>query len=49
MGSSRKLLLKLQLVADLLLHELNNNLGDECSVNGGDEERLLSKLAPTFS
>ncbi len=23
--------------------------GDECSVNGGDGERLLSKLSPTFS
>ncbi len=23
--------------------------GDECSVNGGDGERLLSKLYPTFS
>ncbi len=22
--------------------------GDECSVNGGDEERLLFKLPPTF-
>ncbi len=23
--------------------------GDECSVNGGDEERLLPNLSPTFS
>ncbi len=25
-----------------------NGWGDVCSVNGGDEERLLSKLVPTF-
>ncbi len=23
--------------------------GDECSVNGGDGERLMSKRSPTFS
>ncbi len=29
--------------------EGEGNLGDECSVNGGDGERFLSKLSLTFS